>query len=111
VITNGIPNRVLSGPDATARSRTFNGRKHRLKAGYNYTKSQQKSKTGRISKKLPIGKDGKPWAFGFRRKNEFMTNNQTFERDLNKMADKIGNSILRDIGKVFDRNVKLRRAL
>lgn len=106
VIHNGIPDATLSGPQATARSRTINGVKHRLKAGYNYTKAKQKTKTGKVAKKLPIGKDGRPWAFGKRRANEFMTDNQVIQPDLANMATSIGNGIRLEIANAFRKNIK-----
>lgn len=108
VTTYGIPNAVISGAEATKRSRTINGRKHRLRAGFNYSKGLQLTKkTGKKAKRQPLDKNGRPWAFGRRKANPFMTEGQTFEADLERMAVRVGNNIRREIANKFAKNIKI----
>lgn len=108
IITYGIPNQKLTPQMATRRSRTINGKKHRMRAGFNYT-GKQRTKTGKVAKRQPLDKNGKPWAFGKRRTNRFMTNNQTFEKDLERMAESIGDRIRLQIATAFAKNIKVSR--
>ena len=101
VLTYGIPNRTLSPREATERSRTYKGSKHRLRAGFNYTRKKQLTKKGNVSKRQPIGKDGRPWAFGFRRANPFMTKGQNFNEIMNDAAQEIGDNIFQQFDKMF----------
>jgi len=108
VITYGIPNQKLTAQMATKRSRTINGIKHRMSASFNYA-GKQRTKTGKIAKRQPLDKNGKPWAFGKRRTNRFLTDNQTFRPDLEKMAEDIGNRIRLQIATAFAKNIKVSR--
>ncbi len=106
VLTNGIPNRTLTPQEATNRSRTYKGSKHRLRAGFNYTRKRQLTKKGNVSKKQPIGKDGRPWAFGYRDPNPFMTKGQDFNKTLDKMAEETANNIFKEFDKKFSAMAK-----
>jgi len=106
---HGIPNRVLNIRDSGRRSRTIRGKKHKLKTGFNYSKSAQRTKKGNASKRKPLDKNGKPWAFGNRRPNQFLTDNQTPETYLAEMAGKISRGIVQDIMKSFNSNVAVSR--
>ena len=109
VMTHGIQDEVIRGVEATKRSRTINGRKHRLKSGFNYTKGLQRTKkTNKISKRQPLDKNGRPWAFGKRKANPFMTRDQFFPQNLEDMSAKIGNRIRKQIADQFAKNVKLK---
>lgn len=108
MLYHGVPNQKLTAQMATRRSRTINGKKHRVKAGFNYTGKQKTSK-GKIAKKQPIGKDGKPWAWGNRKRNRFLTDNQTPVTDLKRMADAIGDRIRLQIATAFAKNIKVGR--
>ncbi len=108
VLYHGIPNQKLTPQMATRRSRTINGKKHRMRAGFNYT-GKQKTSTGKISKRQPIGKNGKPWAFGNRRRNRFLTDNQTPVSDLKRMANDVGDRIRFQIATAFAKNIKVSR--
>lgn len=101
LITHGVPDNFLSATQATERSRTIRGIRHRVKAGYNYTKARQRTKKGNPSSKLPIGKDGRPWAWGERDANPFMTEGQDFDKVLTNMANDTGNNILKEFDKMF----------
>ena len=108
VITYGIPNQKLTPQMATRRSRTINGKKHRMRTGFNYT-GKQRTKTGKLAKRQPLDKNGKPWAFGKRKTNRFMTDNQTFKQDLARMAEDIGDRIRLQIANAFAKNIKVSR--
>lgn len=101
VTTYGVPDKTLNGPEATQRSRTIRGKNHRLRAGFNYTKAKQKTAKGRVSKKLPIGKDGRPWAFGKRKAKPFMTDGQNFNSMINEMTEDIADRIFKEFDKAF----------
>ena len=101
VTTYGVPDKTLTGPEATQRSRTINGKKHRLRAGFNYTKARQLTKKNRISKKRPIGKDGRPWAFGERKAKPFMTDGQNFKKEIDDMTSDIAENIFKEFNKAF----------
>lgn len=106
---HGVPNRVLDLRDAGIRSRTIRGKKHKLKTGFNYSKSAQTTKKGNISKRKPLDKNGKPWAFGERKANRFMTDNQNFYGMTKEMSKKISRGIIQDIIKSFNSNVAVSR--
>ena len=108
VIYHGIYDQKLTPQMATRRSRTINGKKHRLKASFNYTGKQKTSK-GKVSKRQPLGKDGKPWAFGRRKRNRFLTDNQRPVSDLKRMATDIGDRIRLQIATEFAKGIKVGR--
>ncbi len=104
MLYHGVLNQSLNSQQATRRSRTINGRKHRLKAGFNYTGKQLTSK-GKVAKRQPTGKDGKPWAWGNRKRNRFLTDNQKPVSDLKRMAEDIGTRIRLEIATQFRKNI------
>jgi len=109
VTYHGIPNRSLDVKDTAIRSRTIRGKKHKLKTGFNYSKSIQRTKKGNISKRKPLDKNGRPWAFGQRRDNRFLTDNQNFYNASKEMSKKISRNIIKDIMSSFNNNVAVSR--
>jgi len=99
LLDNGVPNRHMKGQDLTVRSRVWNGVRHRPRPAGNFTKKDKRR----------LGKDNKPWAWGYRRPNNFMEKgsntigNQTKRQ--RRVADEIGTNIRKWIAKEFAKNI------
>ena len=83
----GIPNSALGAKGAKRRSRTWRGKKHKLRAGQNYS-TTTKRKDGKTRS------GSRNWAFGKRRIDRYMTKGQQFKKVNNEIARGIGLDIV-----------------
>ncbi len=99
LLDQGVPRGPIKTQALTARSRVWKGVRHRPSPAGDFTKKDKKR----------IGKDGRPWAWGYRRRNEFMTKGSNSKEALTarnkQVAKEIGRGISLWIAREFKKNV------
>jgi hypothetical protein len=99
LLDRGVPSRRMAKQDLTVRTRNWKGVKHRPSPAGDFTKKDKRRK----------GKDGKPWAWGYRRPNNFMEkgSNSIEQQKIRqkRVAEEIGTNIRQWIAKEFAKNV------
>ena len=101
---NPVPKgRGLTSTEARKLSRTWNGKRHTVRTGQDYSSARTKTPTGRKAK------NPRKWAWGERPqgvdKTRYMTRGQQFEEVNVKIAKEIGRDILQEFSKAFNRQV------
>lgn len=93
LITEGVPDRKLSGKELTNLSRTIRGKRYRPKPAGNFTKGDKRRE--KYYKRN--------WAWGNRKPNRFMTEGQNFDKVLDTMAEDIAMQVIKGFDRKFSR--------
>jgi len=99
LLDRGVPNRHIKTQDLTVRSRVWKGVRHRPRPAGNFTKKDKRRK----------GKDDRPWAWGYRKPNNFMEKgSNSMDNQIAKqreVAREIGSNVTNWIAKEFAKNI------